>query len=157
MQSRLDVCGALNLNQISEEFEKTDVSDISSIEHSDSSIALEMGSVVSDVSLLSHYHESLEERTQQQRTPPSHFNSGFKLVFDNIDMNVKPRFMRSDRQTKSLHYVICYAMKDRIDFSNLSPELPRNPNLYEALPSEDDYQSLKNMFSILVAQLLVEH
>ena len=58
---------ALNLNQFSEEVEKTDVSDISSIEHSDSSIALEMGSVVSDVSLLLHYHESPEEKTQQYR------------------------------------------------------------------------------------------
>ena len=39
IQSRLVSSEALNLNQ---ELEKTDVSDISSIEHSDSNIALEM-------------------------------------------------------------------------------------------------------------------
>ncbi len=43
--------------------------------------------------------------------------AGFKVVFDNIDMNVKPRYMRGDFQTRSLHYVNAYAVKDRINFS----------------------------------------
>ena len=39
---------------------------------------------------------------------PKSFNAGYKLVLDNIDKNVKPRFMRSDSQTLSLHYVQVY-------------------------------------------------
>ena len=42
---------------------------------------------------------------------------GVKIVGDNIDKNVKPRFMRSDHQGKSLHYFHCYAVQDRFDLS----------------------------------------
>ena len=45
---------------------------------------------------------------------------GYKIVIDNIDKNVKPRNMRVDAQTKSLHYVQMYSVKDRIDFGKLS-------------------------------------
>ncbi len=54
--------------------------------------------------------------------PPSYpltFPS-FKLVGDNIDKEVKPRDMRSDHQTKSLHYFHSYAVLDRIDLSGVS-------------------------------------
>ena len=34
---------------------------------------------------------------------------------DNIDMNVKLRNMRTDAQTKSLHYIQMYSVKDKID------------------------------------------
>ena len=49
-------------------------------------------------------------------------NTGYKIVFDNIDKNVAPRFMRNEHQTRSLHYVHSNAVKDRLDFSNLSSE-----------------------------------
>ena len=45
---------------------------------------------------------------------------GYKIVIDNIDKAVKPRYMRIDSQKKSLHYVQIYNVKDRIDFSSLS-------------------------------------
>ncbi len=39
----------------------------------------------------------------------------FKIVGDNIDKNVKPRDMRSDYQTRSLHYFHAYAVRDRLN------------------------------------------
>lgn len=88
---------------------------------------------------------------------PGHFSSGLKIVFDNVDKNVKPRFMRFDEQTKSLHYVNIYAMLDRIDFSHLSAEIPTRPNMFDILPNKDDYKVLKRNFSIHVARVMVEH
>ena len=48
----------------------------------------------------------------------------FKLVGDNIDKNVKARYLRSDHGNSSLHYFHSFAVKDRIDFSHLSSTLP---------------------------------
>jgi hypothetical protein len=36
---------------------------------------------------------------------PSSAHAGFKIVFDNLDTNVKPRHMSAESQTQSLHYV----------------------------------------------------
>ena len=47
---------------------------------------------------------------------------GFRLVGDNVDKNVKPRDMRLNSQTTSLHYFHTYAVKDRICFSHLSTD-----------------------------------
>ena len=51
---------------------------------------------------------------------------GFKIIDDNIDKNVKPRYYRSDKQVHSLHYYHSYAVKDRIDFSS-SPDKSAKP------------------------------
>jgi hypothetical protein len=48
---------------------------------------------------------------------PLSVNPGSKLVFDNLDKTVKPRHMRKDAQTRSLHYVQAYAVKDRVNFA----------------------------------------
>ncbi len=61
--------------------------------------------------------------------------AGFKVVFDNIDMNVKPRYMRGDFQTRSLHYVNAYAVKDRINFSQFSDDVPSNLCILDVIPS----------------------
>lgn len=65
-----------------------------------------------------------------------------KLVGDNIDDNVKPRYMRSDNQTKSLHYFHVYAVADRVNakqMSNLMSMIdPKMVDLYVLLPSIDD-------------------
>ena len=45
---------------------------------------------------------------------------GFKIVGDNLDKYVKPRYMRVNKQAQSLNYFNCYAVKDRIDSSSLS-------------------------------------
>lgn len=80
----------------------------------------------------------------------------YKLVFDNINKTVKPRFMRSTMQTQSLNYVQIYSVRSRIDFSSLSltPKSLNinNASLYdEIIPSEENYKQLKKNFAILVA------
>jgi len=52
----------------------------------------------------------------------------YKIVFDNLDKTIKPRFMRAKYQTKSLHLVHSFAMKNRIDFSEFSDEMPTKVN-----------------------------
>ena len=66
-------------------------------------------------------------------------NTGYKIVFDNIDKNVAPRFMRNEHQIRSLHYFHSYAVKDRLDFSNLSSQRPTNINVFGVIPDEEDY------------------
>lgn len=83
--------------------------------------------------------------------------AGYKLEFDNLDKNVKPRFMRYDSQTVSLHYVQVYAVKDRIDYSIFSSEKPTTMNLYDVLPTSDDYELLKQNFTVLVSRIIHSH
>lgn len=89
--------------------------------------------------------------------PPLSLNAGYKLVFDNIDKTVKPRFMRLDSQTVSLHYVQMYAVKDRVDYSTEPCQKAAEVNLYDVLPSCDDYDSLKRNFSVLISQMIVTY
>lgn len=85
----------------------------------------------------------------------------YKIVFDNIDKTVTPRFMRQDAKTQSLHYVQIFSVKSRIDYSSLSTIskiVSQNEiNLYDILPTETDYKLLKQNFSTLVARTLVEY
>ena len=83
-------------------------------------------------------------------------NTGYKMVFDNIDMNVKPRHMTSDRQTRSLHYVQSYAVKDRVNYDNLSNELPTEVCVFDILPTNEDYEFLKRNFTILLSRVIVK-
>ena len=53
------------------------------------------------------------------RTSSSPQWCGFNLVGDNVDKKVKPRHMRSDNQSKDLHYFHLYALRDRVDFQKL--------------------------------------
>ena len=52
-----------------------------------------------------------------ETTPTPIVNSqwfGFKIVGDNLDQYVKPRFMRSDRLSMSVHYFNSYCVHDII-------------------------------------------
>ena len=103
--------------------------------------------------------EKLQSKSDHE---PSYAHStcpaGMKLVIDNIDSTVKPRYQRIDSQSKSLHYVQVYTVKDRIDFSQLSTSPPPpGRSIYDILPTTLDYQVLKENFTILVARILVEH
>ena len=84
-------------------------------------------------------------------------NTGYKIVFDNIDKNVAPRFMRNEHQTRSLHYVHSYAVKDRLDFSNLSSQRPTNFNVFGVIPDVEDYKYLKSDFAVLIKRIIVEY
>jgi len=84
-------------------------------------------------------------------------NAGYKIVFDNIDKNVRPRFMRSEHQTRSLHFVHSFAVKDRIAFSQFSSKTPTEVNVFDILPDDNDYKSLKSDFAVLVSRMIVEY
>ena len=102
--------------------------------------------------------QSCEKEADVNIREPLSLNAGYKIVFDNIDKNVNPRYMRSDYQTRSLHYVQSFAVKDRIAFSNLSGEIRTEVNiLFDVIPGEEDYKALKQDFTILLSRLLVEH
>lgn len=83
---------------------------------------------------------------------------GFKLVMDNIDSTVRPRYMHEDAQNQSLHYVQVYAVKDRIDYSSIPDPAPSSTrNIFNIIPSSDDYAQLKKNLAILVVRILVEY
>ena len=87
----------------------------------------------------------------------------FKLVGDNIDKSVKPRFMRSDHQTRLLHYFHHFAVKDRVDmhsFSETPPPLPSSDVLTLAqgiLPSSLDNKTLKENLAVHISCILTSH
>lgn len=123
-----------------------------------------------DISLLTGSHSDTDELSSPEKLkqPDSRSNTaqstytearlGYKIVIDNIDKNVKPRNMRIDAQTKSLHYVQMYCVKDRIDFGKLSDVHPTGEKtLYGLLPTTEDYEKLKESFAVHVARVMVEH
>ena len=84
----------------------------------------------------------------------------FKIVMDNINKNIKPNQMRIDHQTRSLHYVHKYAVRDRIDLSSFEdrPSLPdvKCINVQSILPTQADHSVIRKNFSVLVARVLVQ-
>lgn len=116
--------------------------------------------------------EMPDDTTQQAQHCPINQSScpsslpnllGFKLVGDNIDKQVSPRYMRFDCQTRSLHYFHSFAAQDRIDFSHLSdippPPLAMSPAeiAKTLLPSPEDNQILRKNFATHVSQILITH
>ncbi len=85
----------------------------------------------------------------------------YKLVGDNLDKNVRPRDMRSDYQGRSLHYFHTYAVRDRVDLTNvsdvqISPDLSAI-DLTSLLPTAADRGELENNFAVLIARVLRKH
>ena len=85
----------------------------------------------------------------------------YKLVGDNVDKNVKPRDMRSDNQTRSLHYFHTYAVRDRVDISSQSNEkqIPDidSVQLENLLPDSQDEKVLFSNFAELVGRTLKKY
>jgi L1 cell adhesion molecule like protein len=83
---------------------------------------------------------------------------GFKVVGDNIDKNVKPRYMRLDKRTQSLHYFNAYAIKDRVDCSTDVTDHQQPPaacNPQSVLPNEADYSCIFENCTTLLTRILV--
>ena len=82
----------------------------------------------------------------------------YKLVGDNLDKNIRPREMRSDHQTRSLHFFHTYAVHDRVNLSGLSnkAQLPNLSlvDLETLLPSTADNEAMLKNFSILIGRTL---
>ena len=64
--------------------------------------------------------------------------------------------MTQDSQTKTLHYVQAYAVKDRIDYSGIG-EQKNETNLYKILPDSEDYHLLKERFVIHVSRIIIAY
>ena len=77
-----------------------------------------------------------------------------------MDKNVHTRYMRSDRQTTSLHYFHAFAALDRFDLSNYTedlPPIPDSPPLQELLPLQSDIIKLEENFSIHIGRVLCKY
>lgn len=90
----------------------------------------------------------------------------FRLCGDNVDKTIRQRYVRSDsdaRSSSSVHYFHSYAVADRIDFSNLSENVPFEPTLDSrdeallVLPSIEDDKALHENFKILISRILYEN
>ena len=87
---------------------------------------------------------------------------GFKICGDNIDKGVHCRhIMRFDKQTQSLHYFHSYAVRDRVDCSNLADDpLSTTPTVRDVisrvLPTDEDDAIIHDEFAILVARVLLQ-
>ena len=104
---------------------------------------------------------SREESSQQQRTLDGKHNTehgnvwhGYKIVGDNVDKNVTPRFQRYEKRSQSLHYFHAYASRDRINMACLSNEQPATtlPDANCLLPLTEDISSLKEELSVLLSR-----
>ena len=87
---------------------------------------------------------------------------GFKICGDNIDKGVHCRHMRFDKQTQSLHSFHSYAVRDRVDCSNLADDpLSTTPTVRDVisrvLPTDEDDAIIHDEFAILVARILCKH
>lgn len=89
---------------------------------------------------------------------------GFKVIGDNLDSTVRPRYMRKfgGFKTQSLHLFHAYAVQDRIDISNFCDiPLPTCLNSPEnlaisLLPTKEDDDITKKNFTCLFSRILVE-
>eukprot|EP00731_Ephydatia_muelleri_P003037 Em0001g3037a len=126
--------------------------DVSSV--SDPATASSMDHISSDctLSLLQSGDEGVSIDTDEW--------CGFRLVGDNIDKTVGPRFMRHNHQSQSLHYFNVYAVKDRVDLHHLSPNISmidlQDVDVNRFLPSEDDYAALISNFQFLIAKVMAK-
>lgn len=69
--------------------------------------------------------------------------------------------MTSEHQTRNLHYFHTYAVRDRIDLSDYSSEVPvpdiSKMNMEDHLPSSDDHLMLHENIAILMGRILRKH
>ena len=69
--------------------------------------------------------------------------------------------MRSDNQTKSLHYSHVCAVADRVNAKQMPNQMhmidPKMVDLDVLLPSNDDEKIMKTNFCTLISRVLVKH
>jgi hypothetical protein len=114
---------------------------------------------VGDDNSSSSTSDSSSQRTSSQSESESQLPTqiyvpslkSYKPVGDNIDKKVRPRDMRSDHQTRSLHYFHIYGVRDRVDLSDVSDkhQMPDLSSLQptDLLPNANDE---KNLFWLVV-------
>ena len=122
-----------------------------SIEESDTLKLVEQTSSITDIN-----SQELTDRQQEISPSPRMSWNGFKIVGDNVEKNVKPRYMRLHRQTCSLHYFNAYA--DRIDepsYSSFTSHIDIGVDIESILPSDDIHSKLLDNLGVLVSRILV--
>ncbi|KAL5484392.1 hypothetical protein EMCRGX_G020883 [Ephydatia muelleri] len=85
---------------------------------------------------------------------------GFRLCGDNLDKTIQRRHARLDRVNKELHCFNSYAVRNRVDISQLSDEVPHYPlhiDVYSILPSPLDDNTLSSNIATLVSRVLCKH
>ena len=128
----------------------------------------EMSSLSHDTSTINIMHTPIGEnvtiRDDTRLSVDAHKTVfGYKLVGDNIDMEVTPRYARSDSHNKSLHYFHSYAVKSRIDVSTLSDvptsslQPPLNLVFQKLLPSIQDNEIIHANFRVHLQHILVDN
>ena len=65
--------------------------------------------------------------------------------------------MSQNRQSHSLNYFNSYAVKDRINLSNLKPFIPTNVSFDDILPSRTMHPELIKNFTVLISRILVDN
>lgn len=88
---------------------------------------------------------------------------GYKIVGDNIDKNILPRYNRQSYQTVSMHCFNSYAVHDRVSIHGLSDVPPNVADINllsipvtDILPSMADHYSITNNFTI-ISRMLTSH
>ena len=135
--------------------QEEDREDLSTIDHDMQLTTLEDRE---DLSTIDHDMQHKDLTTLEETN-----HGGTKLVLDNIDSNIRPRFMTLEKKTQSVHYVQMYAVLDRTDTTQLSDVPPTRSQLSIAeviktiLPSPEDNQIMAKYFSVLIGRVLVTH
>ena len=85
----------------------------------------------------------------------------YTLCGDNIDKTIKRRYLRTDSNATatSLHYFHFYAVKDRIDFSDLGEkailcDADQLQLALSLLPSPEDDMAIKRNICVLISRIL---
>ena len=82
------------------------------------------------------------------------------LVTNNLDKSINPRFMTSENQHQSLHYIHSYAVLDRVNCFHLPYDAPvgdikeLGPSTF--LPSAEDSFALRHNYSVLLSRVIVK-
>ena len=137
---------------------------LSSLNLNTSNLTLSHQSPSTSLDQISAAQEAQDCQVEQALSTPL----GFKLVGDNIDKQVSPRFMRSQNLAHSLHYFHAFAIQDRVGFSHLPDICPlpltkhgQNSWLKDVastlLPSLEDDRILRKNFATLISRMLITH
>lgn len=104
--------------------------------------------------------------TQVKGLPMLMRHDGYRLCGDNLDKIIHRRHMRSDRGNISMHYFLPYAVKNRINFGDMSDDIPDNSGISRSdltavakslLPTELDDAILKRNISTLIERVLCKN
>ncbi|KAK3732357.1 hypothetical protein QZH41_006622 [Actinostola sp. cb2023] len=88
-------------------------------------------------------------------------HEGYTIVFDNIDMEIRPKNMTMVNQNKDVHWVNHKMVQNRVSGNGLSyngqhKELLDVPNI-KFLPTVRDHKRQRQNYIVLVSRILVNH